>query len=313
MFRQIPILASTSYKSCLLKTLSPIFQTHHNYLSTTSNQLLFQSDLIEFPPPLPNTPNEANPMTTPELLVQIFHFLDRGHCPTLRDNLRRMTFDSLRDLFQEIPPRDAIYVLEIIPHAKRTTLATLLPKSFLEEIRQEAYAHFLIEPRKQKPTIRKHVQPSQGLLNHTLAHWREFLKSRPVLNSSGIYLLDPAGHPTGILNLYDLCRFVHQHHQIPIPRPLPPKVSPNDSAEAVWKLMIRGCWHELPVVNSRGKFLGVVHLFALANLIHPKPNPNPPSINCCSVKPFETFERCRAIFNKLLSILQRTIQTACSK
>lgn len=187
--------------------------------------------------------------------------MDRGEFAELKVFVKLLSCDELSELAHGLSGEELVCLMDALPPIGRRCLFVRLTPPNLARLRDCAWEFF--ETARSfpglgvSPNIRRFIEPAPVLALHDLPNWRVLLGPRANTHDGGFVYVTKNNQLLGCLHLLELL------DPMPAPRPCPYRIYPEDTMKFVLRFFHRSGLDELPIIDKKKNFLGVVRRQAL--------------------------------------------------
>jgi CBS domain-containing protein len=186
--------------------------------------------------------------------------MDQGEMDGLQDLVWALPPGKVRTMLCDVDSHEILTLLDVLPAVLRRRVLSELSDTEIRRVREAALEscevrRTLFGVARRGPTVSEFAaRPATFGPETPVSKWRDVLNPKNVPSEAKyIYALDADGQPVGRIALIELALGVSRLEA------LDGVLHDQSHVSDAHKLFRRGGWDELPLVNSAGKFTGVLY------------------------------------------------------
>ncbi len=206
----------------------------------------------------PEARRRVYPLLSPKTLAWI---LSEAEEEILEEMLHTLSLRQVARALQELDPDEAVDVLQRLPEALRKRLLQELP----EEIRREAAKLLRYPPETVGGIMTTSVPVARA--EDTVQDVLQLLRRGDYDVTDTVVVVDGEGRFVGLVTVEELLRAPPGEKLSRLARRPPIVIGPEEDREEAARLMLRYELRRLPVVDEQGRFLGLVTIEDVAQVL----------------------------------------------
>lgn len=186
--------------------------------------------------------------------------MDQGEMDGLRDLVRALPPGKVRTMLRDVDSHEILTLLDVLPAVLRRRVLSELSDTEIRRVREAAFDSYEVRRTLfgiawRGPTVSDFAaRPAAFGPETPVSNWRNLLNTQNVTSEAKwIYVLDADEQPVGRIALIELALGVTRIEA------LDGVLHDQSHVADAHKLFQRGGWDELPLVNSAGRFTGVLY------------------------------------------------------